>query len=366
MAVSTGAAILGASALSAGTSAASGLMGSSASGAAKSNAEDMGVANNLMFDTLMRSGTQTLHDSRNATISALNNARGDSYLSLVDYLNRTDPTYGYWDRAQEQGQGYYNSALDTWDNTLKQVRADNQSYLNLGEQGAAGYSGLLTNPSSITSDPGYQFQLSQGAQTLDRSAAAKGKLFSGGAQAAQQQYGQNYASTYLDNVLARYRGAIDVGQKAVSEVDNAGLATASGKSSIYSQLAGLATQTAAAKSAIGQNQGTAYMNTGNALANLNTQIGSANQKSGEDIASYWTQLAKNWSGSESSSVNQENNASMNQSNALAKGLSGVGNAINSGIGSYYGSQLYGGGDTFSKMNLNPSQNALAALYSSPR
>lgn len=70
-----------------------------------------------------------------------------------------------------------------------------------GNTGTAGY-GSLTSPftaSDFTADPGYQFRLQQGQQALDRSLAAQGQTFSGGAMKAAQDYGQGLANqTYND------------------------------------------------------------------------------------------------------------------------------------------------------------------------
>lgn len=53
---------------------------------------------------------------------------------------------------------------------------------------------LLTDPSKIQQTPGYQFALGQGNEAINRSAAAKGMLNSGGVLAELQKYGQGMAS----------------------------------------------------------------------------------------------------------------------------------------------------------------------------
>lgn len=53
---------------------------------------------------------------------------------------------------------------------------------------------LLTNPSAIQETPGYKFALEQGNQAINRSAAAKGALNSGGVLAELAKYGQGMAS----------------------------------------------------------------------------------------------------------------------------------------------------------------------------
>ena len=71
---------------------------------------------------------------------------------------------------------------------------------------------LLSNPSSITSDPGYAFGLKQGADQLNNRAAASGSYYSGGQMKAAQRYGQDYAGTKLDQSLNRLTTVAGLGQ----------------------------------------------------------------------------------------------------------------------------------------------------------
>lgn len=54
-------------------------------------------------------------------------------------------------------------------------------------------------------DPGYAFRLSEGQQALDRQAAARGGLISGGALKAAQRYGQEMGSQEYTNAFNRYQ-----------------------------------------------------------------------------------------------------------------------------------------------------------------
>lgn len=54
-------------------------------------------------------------------------------------------------------------------------------------------------------DPGYGFRLKEGQQALDRSAAARGGLISGGALKAAQRYGQEMGSQEYMNAFNRYQ-----------------------------------------------------------------------------------------------------------------------------------------------------------------
>jgi len=69
---------------------------------------------------------------------------------------------------------------------------------------------LVNNPSTVTTTPGYQFNLAQGLQGLQAQQAAQGRLVSGGALIQGQQFGQQLASqTYQQqlNTLAGLSGA---------------------------------------------------------------------------------------------------------------------------------------------------------------
>jgi hypothetical protein len=54
-------------------------------------------------------------------------------------------------------------------------------------------------------DPGYAFRLSEGMKALDRTAAARGGLLSGGTLKAAQRYGQDMASQEYTNAFNRYQ-----------------------------------------------------------------------------------------------------------------------------------------------------------------
>jgi hypothetical protein len=57
----------------------------------------------------------------------------------------------------------------------------------------------------FTADPGYGFRLAEGQKALDRQAAARGGLISGGALRAAQRYGQEMGSQEYTNAFNRYQ-----------------------------------------------------------------------------------------------------------------------------------------------------------------
>lgn len=81
--------------------------------------------------------------------------------------------------------------------------SDLPGYLKMKEQQKSGadfsgyqnqLQGLLSDPSKIQQTPGYQFDIEQGNQAINRSAAAKGMGSSGGILAELAKYGQGMAS----------------------------------------------------------------------------------------------------------------------------------------------------------------------------
>lgn len=75
-------------------------------------------------------------------------------------------------------------------------------------------------------DPSYKFRLGEGLKALDRQAAARGGLISGGALKAAQRYGQEFASNEFGNAYNRLAGLAGIGQTATNQLGAAGQANA--------------------------------------------------------------------------------------------------------------------------------------------
>jgi hypothetical protein len=89
------------------------------------------------------------------------------------------------------------------------------------------------DPSNLSQTPGYQFQLQQGNQAIQRSAAAQGGLLSGAAGKAMDQYSQGLAGTTYQNQLTDYlaqsnqqynqlAGVAGLGQSATQSANTTG------------------------------------------------------------------------------------------------------------------------------------------------
>lgn len=74
----------------------------------------------------------------------------------------------------------------------------------LSDKLASGELGGAFNPGDLTQDPGYQFNLQQGQEALDRSQAARGNFFSGAALKEAQTFGQGLADNTFNNAYERW------------------------------------------------------------------------------------------------------------------------------------------------------------------
>jgi hypothetical protein len=129
-------------------------------------------------------------------------------------------------------------------------------------------------------DPGYQFRMAEGQKALERSAAARGGLQSGGTLKALAKYGQDFASNEYGNAYNRFNSDRDrrfnrlsslagIGQTANSQLGNAGSNYANQFSAQAGNLAGNVgnnlTGLANAQGAAGMAGANAW---GNALGNI--------------------------------------------------------------------------------------------------
>lgn len=121
--------------------------------------------------------------------------------------------------------------------------------------------GGFTQGRGFEGTPGYQFQMQEGINALDRSAAAKGRLNSGATMRAAERYGSGLAAGEFNNYANRLASLANVGQTATNNT------------------AALGTQAA-------NNYGNALMAGGNARASGYTnQAGAINQGVGNAL--YW-------------------------------------------------------------------------------
>lgn len=90
---------------------------------------------------------------------------------------------------------------------------------------------FVTGKTPIATDPGYKFRVAEGNKALDRSAASRGQLLSGGQIRAATDLNQNLATNESNNVFNRLRSLSTGGQNAPIGQGGANLAVNIGNTS---------------------------------------------------------------------------------------------------------------------------------------
>ena len=149
-------------------------------------------------------------------------------------------------------------------NAARTFYSDQTRALNGTPGTDAGLEGYDSN-SWMTTDPGYAFRRDQGAKALERSAAARGQLFSGATGMALQRYGQDYASNEFQNAFNRLGTIAGQGQDATGNIGNA----ASGYADSASQsIMAAGSALAAGQRGAGQARASGYAASGDAWGNF--------------------------------------------------------------------------------------------------
>jgi hypothetical protein len=123
--------------------------------------------------------------------------------------------------------------------------------------------------SQFQADPGYSFRMSEGMKGLERSAAARGGLLSGGTLKGIQRYGQDMASQEYQNAFNRYQTERNARLNPLQSLAGVGQTTSQQLGAAGTQMAGnvgnLMTSGAAARASGyvgGANALTGALNTG--------------------------------------------------------------------------------------------------------
>ena len=133
--------------------------------------------------------------------------------------NMSDQEAQYWvdkwpelyARGQEIGQPDYAMGrlqlADQWTAPSQRAAAP------AGYGGTVGGLGGGMSPTDVMAqDPGYQFRLGEGLNAIQRGAAARGTLLTGGLQKGLQRYAQDYASGEYGNIFNRNMDLARLGQ----------------------------------------------------------------------------------------------------------------------------------------------------------
>lgn len=154
-------------------------------------------------------------------------------------------------------------------------------YVEAGQTALAEYQKLAPyqpfGMAQFQADPGYQFRMSEGMKALERSAAARGLLQSGGTLKGTMQYGQNLASAEYENAFSRYLTEREARLDPYRYLTGVGQAAAAGQAANVGSTGAALADIAAQR---GNVQAAQYMGAANAL-------GSALGSVGQGIGSYF-------------------------------------------------------------------------------
>jgi hypothetical protein len=206
-------------------------------------------------------------------------------------------------QAQE-AQNALNFQEQEWNTTQKEEmpwltagQGAIESLAQMVQQGNAGtgplapWTGSFTAPTAAQAEatPGYQFELGQGEQAVENSAAANGGLLSGGTLKATTNYAEGLASTNYEqafnNALTQYQTAYNQFQQ--------------NQANIYNRTAGVA----GAGQQVAQALGTQGQNAANTTANIDLTTGA---QQGQDIQNAAYQTASGYTGAANALTNTGN------------------------------------------------------------
>jgi hypothetical protein len=177
-------------------------------------------------------------------------------------------------KTQSQAAG---QAADISQQQYEQTREDQAPYREAGYNALANLQRTAGNVPGAFSfgandyqqDPGYAFRLSEGQKALDRSAAARGGLISGGALKAAQRYGQDMGSQEYQNAYNRALTGYNTGVASENQLYNrqAALAGIGQTATNFTNQAGAANaaNVGNAYGAAGQAAASGYMGAANAV-----------------------------------------------------------------------------------------------------
>lgn len=141
-------------------------------------------------------------------------------------------------------------------------RSDQMPWLNAGKNSLAQMQALNSGDySSFNASPDYQWTLSEGMKGLDRSAASRGRLYSGGYGEDLTRYAQGAASTQYNNYYNKLQSMADQGQTQATQLGNLG--------STYANAYGNS------QNNIGNARASGYANTANIWGNTAQNLSSA-------------------------------------------------------------------------------------------
>lgn len=260
----------------------------------------------------------------NAASTQANAANSAQQLQATEAQNALDFQKQQYNTSQQQQAPYLaagTSGLNALQYGLGTGGTANGSGVAQGAL-ATPYGQTFSAPTGLTeqNDPGYQARLQLGQTALEKSAAARGSVLTGGTAQAENQAAQDYASNEYGNVYNRALNTYDTNFNAYN----------TSQTNQYNKLAALA--------GTGQQTATNLANQGQAAANATSNIDlTTGQQQGQDLQNAGAATASGYVGA-ANAVNSGISGTANglTNLALLGSLSGYG----SGNGTAPGSQSY--------------------------
>lgn len=134
--------------------------------------------------------------------------------------------------AAKASQNAANASIAEQRRQFDLARQDQAPWLNTGSSalnvlaGLYGLNGQDQSFDQFYGSPDYQFARDQGLQGLDRSAAARGGLYSGGHSADVLDYAEGLASQQYNNYVNRLSNIAGLGQNSASQLGQMGMGMA--------------------------------------------------------------------------------------------------------------------------------------------
>lgn len=102
-------------------------------------------------------------------------------------------------------------------------RADQMPWLNAGKDAIGQQQALMSGDfSKFYQSPDYQFALDEGFKSMDRSAASRGRLYSGGYGQDLTKYGQGLATQNYNNFYSKLAGLSNTGSGTATNLGQLG------------------------------------------------------------------------------------------------------------------------------------------------
>ena len=149
---------------------------------------------------------------------------------------------------------------DTIDSYYQDAKGYLQPYMDSGLAGNSALMKLMQDPNSIKDSAAYQFRFGQGMDALDKSAAARGSLFSGAHSKDAMTFGQGLASQEYDNQWNRLFNLTNMGQQTAGGLGQLGMGAGNSLANLYGGM--------------GQARGSMYGQQGANNANMMGSLGS--------------------------------------------------------------------------------------------